>query len=366
MKIKYLDLQKINSIYSDELKDAVGKVLESGWYLRGEETARFESNYARYIGTRYCVGCGNGLDALFLILSGYREMGIFDDGDEIIVPANTYIATILSVVRAGLKPVLVEPDISTFQISPAAIEKSITRRTRGIIPVHLYGICAWDERIEELAMSNSLKVIEDNAQAHGATFNGMKTGSLGDAAAHSFYPGKNLGAAGDAGAVTTNDPELAEIVRILANYGSSEKYVNELKGVNSRLDEIQAAVLNVKLPYLDKENLRRRNIAEKYIAGIENPNIKTPDLRLYEGGVAHVFPILCENRENLQNYLAAKGIETLIHYPVPPHHQRALREFRNMQLPLTEKLHREELSLPVSPVLTDEEVNYIVEAVNKF
>lgn len=365
MRIQYLDLQKLNGRFSEEIEKAVGKVLRSGSYLKGNALSEFERNYADYIGTDYAIGCGNGLDALTLILKAYREMGRLKEGDEVIVPANTFIATILSIMRADLKPVLVEPDPESFQIDSSHIEKSITSKTKVLVIVHLYGGCAFNQEIKKICEDNSLLLIEDNAQAHGCKYGEKRTGSLGDASAHSFYPGKNLGAFGDAGAVATNDAELAQMVRSLTNYGSSGKYVFDFKGLNSRMDEVQATILNVKLKYLDEDNRKRREVARKYTEGIKHPDIVLPKKLLEQGSVFHIFPILSEQRNELRKYLAEKGIETLIHYPIPPHKQKALIEFSGLSLPITEKVHRQEFSLPISPVLTNEEVDYVIEVVNQ-
>lgn len=366
MGIKFLDLEKINQRYSSELSEALGKVVDSGWYLRGKETELFEKNYAAYIGTEHAVACGNGLDALTLILKAYIELGVFTPGDEIIVPANTYIASILAISRVGLKPVLVEPDPHTLQINPDLIEKAISSLTKGLMIVHLYGKNAYSEKIGELCRKYGLKLIEDNAQAHGCKFESKFTGSLGDAAGHSFYPGKNLGALGDAGAVTTNDPLLAHTVRALGNYGSERKYIFDMKGINSRMDEMQAAILNVKLPYLHEENTRRKEIARHYIEKINNPMIKVPFTTAGDDNVFHIFPILTPYRDNLQSYLKEKGIETLIHYPIPPHKQKCYPEWNSIELPVTEMIHSQELSLPISPVLSLEEADKVVEALNNW
>lgn len=367
MTIPYLDLRRITQMHSEEIRQTVCNVVDSGWYLRGKQTAAFEEEYARYIGTHYCIGCGNGLDALTLILRAYKELGTMSDGDEIIVPANTYIATILAITDNGLRPVLVEPRIDTFQIDDQRIEQAITERTRAVMIVHLYGRCAYTERIGDLCQKYSLKLIEDNAQAHGLRFDdGRHTGSLGDAAGHSFYPGKNLGSLGDAGAVTTSDKQLAETVHSLGNYGSSRKYVFDYKGRNSRMDEIQAAVLRVKLRYLDADNARRRVIAERYIAEIHNPAITLPSADYCAHSVHHIFPVLCAKRDRLQQHLASHGIETLIHYPIPPHRQQCYSEFSSLSLPITERIHREELSIPLNQTMTDEETTYVAEALNSF
>ena len=374
--IKYLDLKAINDLYDAELREAVGRVLDSGWYLKGEATRQFERDYAEYIGTRHCIGCGNGLDALMLILRAYIELGVMHEGDEIIVPANTYIASILAITECRLKPVLVEPSLDTLQIDDALIEQAITERTRGIMIVHLYGRCAYTSRIGDLCRQYGLKLIEDNAQAHGCSFEGRKTGSLGDAAGHSFYPGKNLGALGDAGAVTTSDDELAAVVRALGNYGSHQKYVHDYQGRNSSIDELQAAMLSVKLRHLDADNLRRKEIAARYEREISNDLVK---IRLSGSGntardsieprdsVHHIFPVFCERRDELQAFLSANGIETQIHYPIPPHQQRCYQgSFGQSPLPRTERIHASELSIPCHQAMTDEDVNRIINLLNAF
>lgn len=364
--IKFLDLQKITQKYAEEIHEAVDRVVDSGWYLQGKENERFEADYAQYIGTKYAVGCANGLDSLIWIFRAYVEMGVMKLGDEVIVPANTYIASILSISENGLKPVLVEPSIETYQIDDSKIEEAITERTKAILIVHLYGQCAYTERISELCKKYNLKLVEDNAQAHGCKFNGRKTGSLGDAAGHSFYPGKNLGAFGDAGAVTTNDEELAKVVRAVANYGSQKKYVFKYCGRNSRLDEIQAAVLDVKLKHLDEDVAIRKEIARYYIEHITNPKIITPVVKDWDAHVFHIFTIRTKKRDELQKYLVDNGVQTIIHYPIPPHKQECYEEWNDFSLPITEQIHNEELSLPMSPVLTEDEVRKIVSIVNKF
>lgn len=366
MQVPFLSLQSITNKYSQEIHEAVSRVIDSGWYLQGKENETFESDFARYIGTEYCVGVANGLDALNWIVRGYIELGVMKAGDEVIVPANTYIASILAISENGLVPVLVEPSLETYQIDDTKIEEKITDRTRAIMIVHLYGQCAYTDKIGDLCKKYNLKLIEDNAQAHGCLFEGKKTGSLGDAAGHSFYPGKNLGALGDAGAVTTNDNALAEVIRSLANYGSSKKYVFDYIGRNSRLDEIQAAVLDVKLKYLDADNKLRKSVTKRYIEGIKNTKIVLPIVKDWDAHVFHIFTIRCEQRDALQNYLKEKGIQTLIHYPIPPHKQRCYSEWNDLSFPITEKIHREELSLPMSPTLTDEQVDYVIDAVNKW
>ena len=364
--IKFLDLQKITQKYSTEIHEAVAGVIDSGWYLTGIENQKFEAVYAGFIGTKYCIGVANGLDALRLILRAYIEMGLMNTGDEIIVPANTFIASILAITDNGLVPVLVEPDINTYQIDDRKIEDAITPKTKAIMIVHLYGQCAYTDTIGSICKKYNLKLIEDNAQAHGCKFNGITTGSLGDAAGHSFYPGKNLGAFGDAGAVTTNDKHMSEVVRTLANYGSSHKYIFDYQGLNSRLDEIQAAILQVKLRHLDKDNERRKEIARYYIENITNPAIITPEVKDWDANVFHIFPIRCGQRDELQKYLAEKDVQTIIHYPVPPHKQACYREWNNLSFPITEQIHREELSLPISQVLTDAEAEMVVKIVNSF
>ena len=362
--IAYLPLLKINNLHDEELRAAVNRVLDSGWYLNADATRQFETHYAEYIGTRHCVGCGNGLDALKLILLAYMEMGVMQEGDEVIVPANTYIASILAITACGLTPVLVEPDINTLQIDDARIERAITSRTKAVMIVHLYGRCAYTQKIADICKKFNLKLIEDNAQAHGCTFEGQKTGSLGDAAAHSFYPGKNLGALGDAGAITTNDEELASLARALGNYGSSKKYVHDYKGCNSRIDEIQAAVLDVKLLYLDDENNRRKEIASLYINKVQNPLIHLP---LSErDSVWHIFPVFCERRDELQQYLRENGVETQIHYPIPPHKQQCFKEWNQQSFPITEQIHSQELSIPCHQAMTKEEVDMIIDLLNSF
>lgn len=364
--IKYSDLTKNAERYSSEIEEAVKRVVNSGWYLRGKETERFEHDFASYIGTAHCVGCGNGLDALTLILRAYIEMGVMTEGDEVIVPANTYIASILAVTENKLVPVLVEPDIETLQIDDRLIEQAITGRTKAIMIVHLYGRCAYTEKIGELCRKYNLKLIEDNAQAHGCMHNGIRTGALGDAAGHSFYPTKNLGSLGDAGAVTTNDSELADMVRSLGNYGSARKYVFDHIGRNSRIDELQAAVLDVKLKYLDEDNEMRRKKALRYIKGIDNKSIKVPSEGYWENSVFHIFPILCEKRDELKAYLSGHGVQTEVHYPIAPHKQKCYESWAGMQLPVTEQIHRQELSLPMSPALDEKEQDYVIELLNNF
>ena len=358
--MKYLDLKQINAPY----EHAADEALQSGWYLKGEATRQFEQHYAEYIGTRHCIGCGNGLDALTLIFRAYIEMGEMTPGDEVIVPANTYIASILAITECGLKPILVEPSIDTLQIDDTLIEAAISERTRAIMIVHLYGRCAYTLRMADLCRKYGLKLIEDNAQAHGCTFEDRKTGSLGDAAGHSFYPGKNLGALGDAGAVTTDDEELAQIVRAIGNYGSHQKYVHDYQGLNSRIDEMQAAMLDVKLKYLDAENHRRQEIASLYINKVKNPLIRIPQCD--RDCVWHIFPVFCERRDLLQQYLRDNGVETQIHYPIPPHYQKCYREWNHLSLPITEQIHVQELSIPCHQTLKNEEADLVVDLLNHF
>lgn len=364
--IKFLDIQKITDSHSEEIHSAASRVINSGWYLLGEEVKRFEASYTNYIGTSYCIGVANGLDALRIILRAYIEMGIMKEGDEIIVPANTYIASIIAISDNKLVPVLIEPDIKTYQIDENKIESAITSKTRGLMIVHLYGQCAYSEKIGSLCKQYNLKLIEDNAQAHACKFNGKITGSLGDAAGHSFYPGKNLGALGDGGAVTTDDKELADRVRTLANYGSHVKYIFEYQGYNSRLDEIQAAILSVKLKYLEKDTERRKEVARYYLEHINNPEIILPVVRNWDAHVFHIFIIRSSRRNELQKYLTENGVQTIIHYPIPPHKQNAYKEWNSQSFPITEKIHEEVLSLPISQVITDEEVAKVVEVINSF
>lgn len=397
--IKFLDLQKVTSSFEPELSLAIERVVRSGWFILGEETSAFETEYANFIGSRHCIGTANGLDALRLILKAYIEIGVMKEGDEIIVPANTFIATILAITDNRLRPVFVEPDIDTYNIDPRLLEKAVTDKTRAIIIVHLYGQACWPDEIRQIADKYKLRIIEDNAQAVGTMvalqgsgsglktktgFTYKRTGSLADAAGHSFYPGKNLGALGDGGAVTTDDDDLGIMVRSLANYGSIRKYIHDHKGLNSRLDEIQAAVLRVKLPRLDSDNQLRRVIAGYYNSNISNPQIKLPGIRNSDcdarkkdynandatlhalSHVWHLFVVRHPERDRLKQFLEEKGIQTLIHYPVPPHKQRAYTEYSSLELPVTEKIHREVLSLPISQVMTLDEAGKVVEIVNKF
>ena len=390
--IKYLPLGEINARYDAEIREALSRVLDSGWYLKGEATRRFEQHYAEYIGSKHCIGCGNGLDALTLILRAYIELGLMQEGDEVIVPANTYIASILAITENRLVPVLVEPSLNTLQIDDTLIEAAITPRTRAIMIVHLYGRCAYTSHIGDLCRKHGLKLIEDNAQAHGCHFvesvyHGdcplceqrcelqgdcprdthsakLRTGSLGSAAGHSFYPTKNLGALGDAGAITTNDDDLAKTIETLGNYGSAKKYVFDYQGRNSRIDELQAALLDVKLKYLDAENNRRKEIASQYLNKVKNPLIRLP--KTERDCVWHIFPILCERRDELRQYLADNGVETQIHYPIPPHKQKCYKEWNTLSFPITEQIHAQELSIPCHQALTDEEFNRIIDLLNAF
>lgn len=368
--MKYLELKHINAPYAVEFRQAIGRVLDSGWYLQGGAVKAFEQAYADYIGTRFCVSCANGLDALTLMLRAYIELGRLKPGDEVIVPANTYIATILAVTECGLTPVLVEPNEGNCQIDDTLIEQSITPRTRAVMIVHLYGQCAFTARIADLCQNHNLLLLEDNAQAHGcsvpcvATVSQQKTGSLGHAAGHSFYPGKNLGALGDAGAVTTDDEQLALTIRAIANYGAIRKYVHDFKGRNSRMDELQAAVLTVKLKYLDNINLRRSEIAALYINKVENPLLRLPVLMT--NSVWHIFPVFTAYRDALQQFLKDNGIETQIHYPIPPHRQRCYKEWDCLAFPISERLSRQELSLPCNEAMTQDEAQKVVEALNAF
>lgn len=369
MNIPFLSLKDVTALHGAEINEAVSRVVNGGWYLQGEENKRFEENYAKYIGTDYCIGCANGLDALIWIFRAYIEMGVMKPGDEVIVPANTYIATILGITENGLVPVLCEPKPNTLEIDDDLIEGLITPKTKAIAIVHLYGRIAYTEKIGELCKKYNLKLVEDCAQSHGCKFtDGRVTGSIGDAAGHSFYPGKNLGALGDGGAVTTNDPELAAAVRALANYGSQKKYVFKYAGRNSRLDEIHAAVLDVKLKYLDEDNAHRQAMAKLYYEGIKNPLITLPDRLTDDQNVYHLFPVLCEKRDELQAYLKENGIGTVIHYPIPPYKQEcyAKEAWNTPQLsrPITDKIHETELSLPIGPTISELEVKYIIDVIN--
>ena len=365
--IKFLDLQKINLLHQQEIEGRLLETYRSGWYLLGREVKQFEENLNNYIGSKYAIGVANGLDALRLLFKAYIELGVMQEGDEVIIPANTYIASLLAVTDNNLVPVFAEPDINIYNIDIAKIEAAITMKTKAIMIVHLYGQAVFSGELKALAKKHGLKIIEDNAQAIGAEYNGIKAGNLGDAAGFSFYPGKNLGALGDAGAVTTNDSELAKTIRALANYGSEQKYVNKYRGLNSRLDEIQAAVLDVKLKYLDAENERRREIAKYYSDNINHTDIILPKLPADEKNhVWHVFIIRTSDRDRLQQYLTDNGIQTLIHYPIPMHKQEAYAAYKDLSLPITEKIHNEVLSLPISPVLTEQEVKTIAATLNNY
>ncbi|MFW3326884.1 DegT/DnrJ/EryC1/StrS family aminotransferase [Aliarcobacter butzleri] len=364
--IPFLDLKGLNAQYRDELIDACTKVIDSGWYVQGNECKEFEKEFAQYCGAKYAIGVANGLDALILILRAYKELGIMEDGDEVIVPSNTYIASILAISQNNLVPVLVEPDINTYLLDPSKIEEKITLKTKAILPVHLYGQTCEMDAINEIAKKYNLKVIEDSAQSHGAFFLDKRSGNLGDASGFSFYPGKNLGALGDGGAVTTNDEELANTIKALGNYGSHKKYENLYKGTNSRLDEIQAAMLRIKLKYLDNEVGKRREIANYYLKNIKNENIILPVVRAEDNHVWHLFVIRTNKRDELQKYLQDFGIQTLIHYPIPPHKQNAYSEWNNQNYPISEQIHDEVFSLPISGIQSFEDTTKIVQVLNDF
>ena len=364
--IKFLDLQKINNQYQQELKEAAARVIDSGWYLLGNELELFEQNYASFCGSKYAIGVANGLDALRLIFKAYIEMGVMQKGDEVIIPANTYIASLLAVTDNDLVPVLVEPNSTTYNLDTTKIEAAITAKTKAILTVHLYGQNSINDAMLAICKNHNLKLVEDSAQAHGATYNGKVMGSIGDAAGHSFYPGKNLGALGDAGAVTTNDQVLAKTIAAIRNYGSEKKYENIYRGLNSRLDEIQAAFLNVKLKYIKNDIAGRRRVANYYIKYIKNPDIILPTILDEEGHVWHLFVIRNSRRDDLQKYLAEQGIQTLIHYPIPPHKQQAYKEYNKLSYPITEYIHESVLSLPVSTIINDSELEIIVKHLNNF
>lgn len=371
MKIPFLDLKAISAAHGEELKAAADRVISSGWYIRGEEVNKFQAAFANYCGVRHCVGVGNGLDALVLIFRAMKEMGRLSDGDEVIVPANTYIASILAIMEAGLKPRLIEPDEESYNLSLNNIKAAIEPQTKAILAVHLYGQLAPVYEIMQFANENGLIVVEDAAQAHGAQIDGKRAGNWGHAAGFSFYPGKNLGALGDGGAITTNDEELARAVETIGNYGSQEKYVNQIRGVNSRLDEIQAAMLSVKLKHLDEDTNKRRDVARRYINGIDNSVIKLPlsidDISAPVLDHAfHLFVIRCAQRDELARHLRQKNIDTMIHYPIPPHKQKALEDMNSLHLPVTEAIHDEVLSLPISQVMTDDQIDYVIAACNDF
>ena len=364
--IKFLDLQKINTQYEKELKEAASRVIDSGWYLMGKELESFEAQYADFCGTEFCLGVANGLDSLCLIFKAYIEMGVMKKGDEVIVPANTYIASVLAISDNDLVPVFVEPNLETYNLDSSLIEQAITSKTKAILTVHLYGQISIDQQMLSICKKHNLKLIEDSAQSHGAIWNEKASGAIGDAAGHSFYPGKNLGALGDAGAVTTNDKELANVISALRNYGSHIKYENKYKGLNSRLDEIQAAFLNIKLKYIKKDIDARRTIAKYYLENIKNPNITLPRIVIQEGHVWHLFVIKTKNRTQLQEYLAENGIQTLIHYPIAPNKQEAYKEFNLLNFPITENIQEQVLSLPLSAVINDIELNDIILKINHF
>ena len=370
MMIPFLDLKDINQQYRSELIEACTRVIDSGWYIGGAELESFEQNFAEYCGTQFAIGVANGLDALILTLRAWKELGKLQDGDEVIVPSNTYIASILAITANNLTPVLVEPDLATYNIDPLKIEQAITSKTRVILPVHLYGQLAAMSEIMAIAQQHKLLVLEDSAQSHGAQTQGKKAGHWGHASGFSFYPGKNLGALGDAGAITTNDAELANMLKALRNYGSHEKYKNLVPGVNSRLDEIQAAMLDIKLKFLNEEIQHRRQIANLYLTGIKNPNIELPltdiNAETYEQHVWHLFVIRTQNRDALQQHFTENGIQTLIHYPIPPHKQQAYKEWNDLSYPISEKIHAEVLSLPIGPTLSLEEAQKVVDLCNQF
>lgn len=365
--IKFLDLQAINERYNTAYKNRFDHFLTEGYYILGTEVSTFETKYASYCNTQYCVGVANGLDALTLIFKAYIQLGKLSTGDSVLVPANTYIASILSIINAGLKPVLIEPDIETYNLTSKQIKEALTSDVKAILVVHLYGQLAPMDRILSVADTHNVLVIEDAAQAHGAVdVKGQKAGSLGNAAAFSFYPSKNLGALGDAGAITTNDTQLAELIKKLRNYGSPKKYVNSVVGYNSRLDELQAAFLNIKLPHLDEDNAKRRFVARHYLKGIKNTKIKLPYYSDTKDHVFHLFVVLVEDRNDFMTYLKDNDIETLIHYPIPPHQQDALKSYENLSLPLTEKMHQQLVSLPMSPVLVANDVSKIINIINAY
>lgn len=364
--IKFLDLQVINAQYQYELKNACARVIDSGWYIMGKELEAFEHEFAEYCGVKHAIGVANGLDALTLVIRAWKEMGRLKNGDEVIVPANTYIASVLAITENKLIPIFVEPGVETFNLCEKNIRAAISKKTKAILPVHLYGLISPMNDIMAIASEYNLLVLEDCAQAHGASIDGIKAGNWGDAAGFSFYPGKNLGALGDAGAITTNDSELAQTLRALRNYGSHKKYENQYVGVNSRLDEIQAAMLRVKLSYLDIETEQRRKIANYYRAKIKNPVIQLPQWESDDNHVFHLFVIRTERRDELQQYLIENGIQTVIHYPIPPHKQQAYSQYNELILPLTEKIHEQVLSLPIDPTMRNEDITFIISVVNKF
>ncbi|MGL4939357.1 DegT/DnrJ/EryC1/StrS family aminotransferase [Shewanella sp.] len=364
--INFLDLKAINHQYQQQLKDACARVIDSGWYIMGNELAQFEAEFAAYCGTKHAIGVANGLDALILTIRAWKELGKLKAGDEVIVQANTYIASVLAISENDLVPVLVEPSLETYNLEPANVRASITPRTKAILPVHLYGQISPMPELMAIAAEFNLLVLEDCAQSHGAEINGRRAGNWGHAAGFSFYPGKNLGALGDAGAITTNDDDLALTLKALRNYGSHKKYENVYQGVNSRLDEIQAAMLRVKLAYLDAETARRQQVAKTYRAGITNPLISLPQVTEELTHVWHLFVVRCEQREGLQQYLMSQGIQTLIHYPIPPHKQSAYNDMNLQELPLTELIHQQVVSIPISSVISDDEVSRVINTINQF
>lgn len=364
--ISFLNLKNINQRFTDEFVSSTKEVLQSGWYILGDRVSNFEKDFAQYCGTKHCIGVANGLDALVLIFEAYKEIGKLKVGDEVMVPANTYIASVIAITRTGLVPVFVEPDEKSFLIDASGIEKNLTQKTKAIMTVHLYGQCCDMQPIVSIANKYGLIVIEDSAQSHGAIYNGKKSGNLGHASGFSFYPGKNLGALGDAGAVTTNDDELAKVIRAYRNYGSEEKYVHSYVGLNSRLDELQAGFLSIKLKALDNDNLRRREIANYYLTHIKNPKITLPTVIWETGHVWHLFVVRCSVRKDFQDYLTKKNVQTIIHYPIPPHKQKGYSTFNEKHLPLTEKLHEEVISLPIGPTMSTDEIIYICDTINNF
>ncbi|WP_139958420.1 DegT/DnrJ/EryC1/StrS family aminotransferase [Flavicella sediminum] len=365
--IKFNDLKKVNQPFEIEFKKSFNSFLQSGWYIKGKQTSNFEKDFAAYCGTQYCLGVGNGLDALKIIFKGYLALGRLQIGDEILVPANTYIATILAITETGLSPILIEPDSATFNINPALVQQHISPKTKGILAVHLYGQLANMETLQQMAKEHKLLLLEDAAQAHGAMNNsGQKAGNLSNAAGFSFYPSKNLGALGDGGAITTNDDKLYQIIKKIANYGSEKKDVNTLKGINSRLDEIQAAFLSVKLKSLEGDNDKRRAIAAHYLTSIKNPKLLLPKFSGGKDHVFHIFTILTEERDNLKKYLLDNGIESMIHYPTPPHKQQAFQEWNTLNFPITEQIHKQTLSIPLNPILETFEIEKIINTLNRY
>lgn len=369
--IQFLDLKKVNSQFRTELINAATEVIDSGWFIQGENVAKFEEEYAQFCGTTDCIGVGNGLDALSLVLRGWKELGLLNDGDEVIVPSNTYIATILAITENNLNPVLVDPDPITYNMSVDKLKVVLSSKSKVILPVHLYGRMAPIDEIVKFAKNYGLLVLEDAAQAHGAEIFGRRSGSWGTAGGFSFYPGKNLGALGDAGAVTTNDHSLAEVVRAIANYGSTKKYINDYKGLNSRLDEIQAAFLRVKLKYIEKDITGRQNVAFEYVKRIHNPLIQLPLLRddlncIGDTHVFHLFVVSVDKRDDFQDFLKCNGVQTLIHYPIPPHHQKAYIEWRDSEFEISEKIHKKVLSLPISSVMSADQVTQVIDACNSY